>query len=158
LEEPVQRLAPDDVVEVAKHLDSLEWSWTPDELGAVLEAVGLTALDPLGSPSVRIEHPGLPGVFGFVVNLVDESMVLEISVTITAVIESGDQDAVATLNAVYEDYDAALKAAFGNPDDRPADQGAVWDRGEEVLELRHLTIALALVRVSKRSRKKRQGG
>lgn len=154
----MQRLAPDDVVEVAKRLDSLDWSWTPDELAPVLEAVGLTALDPLDSPSVRIEHPSLPGGFGFVVNLVDESMVLEISVTTTAVIDRGDQHAVAALSAAYEDYDAALKAAFGNPDDRPADQGAVWDRGEEVIELRHLTIALALVRASKRSRKKRQGG
>jgi len=154
----VQRLAPDDVVEVAKRLDSCYWSWTTDELGPVLEAAGLTALDPLGSPSVRIEYPGLPGVFGFVANLVDGSSVLEISVTTTTVIDRGDQHAVAALDAAYEDYDAALKAVFGNPDDRPADQGAVWDRGGEVLELRPLTIAWALVRASKRSRKKRQGG
>lgn len=158
MQESVQCLAPDAVVEVAKRLDSLDWSWTSDELGSVLRAVGLTALDPFDSPSVRIEHPDLPDVVGFVVNLVDESMVLEISVTITALIDSEDQNAVATLSAGYEEYDAALKTVFGNPDDRPAAQGAVWDRGEEVLELRHLSITLALVRANKRSRKKRQGG
>lgn len=154
----MQRLASDDVIEVAKRLDSLDWAWTPDELEPVLQAVGVLPLDPLDSPSVRIEHAALPGVVGFVVNLVDESLVLEISVTLTEVIEDSDRDAVAALSDAYEEYDAALKTVFGNPDDRPADQGAVWDRGEEILELRHLTIAVALVRASKYSCKKRQGG
>ena len=154
----MQRMTPNDVVEIAKRLDSFDWSWTTDELGPVLATAGLTALNPLDSPSIRIEHPALPGVFGFVANLVDRSTVLEISITITAVIDTDDQHAVAALDAAYEEYDAALKATFGNPDERAADRGATWDRGEEVLELRDLTIALALVRASKSSRKKRQGG
>lgn len=154
----MRRLGPDDVVEVAKRLDACHWSWTIEELGSVLQTLGVTVLDPLDNTSVRIEHPDLPGVFGFAVNLIDESMVLEISVTATEVIDSNDQTAIAALSTAYEECFAALEAAFGEPDDPSAEYGAVWDRGEEVMELRDLTIALALVRISKRSRQIRQGG
>lgn len=148
----MQRMTPHDVVEVAKRLDSIDWSWTPDELGPVLKALGLTPFDPLRNRTVRFEHPGLPGVFGFVVQLPDESEVLRISVTIAAMNEPGDQQAETALVAVFEDYEVALKAAFGDPDDWSPDEDAEWDRGEDVLELQRRASVLALVWENKRNR------
>lgn len=145
-------MAPDDVLEVVKRLDSLDWSWTPGEVEPVLRALGLTALDPLGNRTVRFEHPGLLGVYGFVVQLPDKAKVLRISISVAAVTESDGQQAGADLSAAYEDYEAVLRAALGDPDDRSADHDAEWERGQNVLVLQRRATVVALVWVSKRSR------
>ena len=154
----MRRLPCEAAAEVASQLLGCTWSWTTSDLDTPLRAAGLVAPDPLEGMSIRIQHPDLPDVDGFVATLADETTVLEIAVTLTEVIDEADEAAAAELDDAYEEYDAFLKVDYGDPTERPRDKGAVWDRGDQVLELAHHDIAVVLVVASKDSRRKRHGG
>ncbi|PZS22839.1 MAG: hypothetical protein DLM60_03720 [Pseudonocardiales bacterium] len=154
----MQRLAPEVAVEVAKRLLTCDWSWTTADLDKALEAAGLTALEPLEGMSIRIEHAALPGVPGYVANLTaDEKTVLDISVTLTELIDEADADALAALDAAYKEYEAALEEEFDEPDDRPDEKRAMWDQCDRVLELLNLDIGVVLAVVNKASRRRQEG-
>lgn len=153
----MRRFSQEKVVEVAKRLDSFHWSWEIGEVGSALQAAGLVPLSALDEPSVRTEHPDLPGVNGLVVNMPEQGLVLRVSVTLTEIDSSGSAESQAAFDAAYKEYEAALIDAFGSPEELQAGPIAVWDRGEEWIKLRRLRIAVDLARESKISLQIREG-
>ncbi|ANW22496.1 DUF6301 family protein [Streptomyces clavuligerus] len=154
----MRRLTPEQGVEAARRLDSHDWSWTIQELGPALEAFGLVPLDPLDGPSLRTDNPELPGVHGFVVNLQDEGLVLEVAVNLTDVDPAKSEESLASFESAFMDYLVALTGAFGPPDGAESSKVVFWDRGDEVLMLRNLNICVDLARLSKNSVRIREGG
>ncbi|MFE3406329.1 DUF6301 family protein [Streptomyces anulatus] len=144
----IRRLTGEQVVDLALRLDGISWNWTTSEIAEVLRTSQLIPLDSLDNPSIPIEHPDLTGVRGFVVNLSERSIVLEINVTLTEVSPREDIHAQSEMDAAFQEYLTALISTFGDPDDYPKESVIVWDRGEEKLKLRRLGIAVDLSRES----------
>ncbi|MEU4176954.1 DUF6301 family protein [Streptomyces sp. NPDC026589] len=140
----IRRLTGEQVVDLALRLEEISWNWTSSEIAEVLRTAQLTPLDSLDISSIPIEHPDLRGVRGFVVNLNERSVVLEINVTLTEVSPRNDIHAQDQMDVAFQEYLTALISTFGDPDDYPEESVIAWDRGEERLNLRRLGIAVDL--------------
>ncbi|MFG2613262.1 DUF6301 family protein [Streptomyces anulatus] len=140
----IRRLTGEQVVDLALRFDEINWNWTSTEIAEVLRTAQLTPLDSLDNSSIPIEHPDLTDIRGFVVNLKERSVVLEINVTLTEVSPRNNIHAQGEMDEAFQEYLTALISTFGDPDDYPKESVIAWDRGEEKLKLRRLGIAVDL--------------
>ncbi|MFH8369473.1 DUF6301 family protein [Streptomyces sp. NPDC018031] len=153
----MQHLKSNQVANLAMRLDSHEWSWRIDQLQDLLAAADLRPLEPLDRPTVSIEFPELPGVEGFVTNIPEESLVLQISISLTEFMDESDSASLAILDDLYLRHEDALVSIFGPPEKGPG-KVAAWVRGDEILMLRHLDFTLELASESRSSRRIQEGG
>ena len=153
-----RHLSVEQTVQVARRLDRHEWTWAMSEIGPALEAAGLMPEAALDEPSIRIGHPALPGVPGFVVNRMEHAAVREVNITLTEVVQPADTAAQAVLDTVFRDCLDALISTFGDPDDYPKESVVAWDRGDALLKLRRLGIAVDLSLQGKNGERLRNGG
>lgn len=149
----IRHLTVEQATELTRRLDDHVWTWTMSEIQPILQAAQLTPLETLTGASIAISHPDLPDVQGFVVNLQQHSMVLELNITLTELVQRDDDLAQQQLSAVFSNYMEGIISIFGDPDDYPKETVVVWDRGEELVKLRRLGIAVDLSLQSKESRR-----